>query len=222
MKSEELIHAIGSEYRPTKKGIQYIQDSLMELQNFVTMGMKHLDVIKICGAIAKSTIHEGDKVGLFMENGELVAYVDRKSSSMGIATRTAERGDDVGIKNLEGIVKLELGKILIIEIPGVRNGGTKFVSLRKVKGFYKRARPDRLGIIGPSARVLATKLGLKPDFDFATTAAAIEAARSGLTTMIIAPDDIVSDITRAIDDTNRGSDLNISYEVIPSTKLLSR
>ena len=48
----------------------------------------------------------------------------------GTALVNALPGEDLGLKNLKGKLKVKQGKILIIKLPSIRKGGSRAVDLR--------------------------------------------------------------------------------------------
>ena len=137
MSEEELVQNIGGEYKATNKGVQFLHKHFSELKNFVDKSIEKLNLIEVCCAIAKTKINKGDKVGLFMENGILTAYAGKKSKSVGTAISDACIDEDIPIKNLEGIVELTQGKLCIIEIPSIRDGGSRNINIEDFCSLIK-------------------------------------------------------------------------------------
>ncbi len=81
MAQEDLVKKIGGEYRATKKGVELLENRMFELKEFVDSSIKQLEIIDICGAIAGNNIRKDEEVGLFMEEGVLVAYSGKDSPS---------------------------------------------------------------------------------------------------------------------------------------------
>ncbi len=82
----------------------------------------------------------------------------KSSETKGIALADAKPGEDVGIKDLHGKLKMKQGKILIVKLPSIRKGGSRGVDLAKVKAFYDEFKPDRIGVMGAVGRAVLSKL----------------------------------------------------------------
>lgn len=214
MDSEGLIHHINGEYKATKKGVQFLHENIREFKEFVDRTMERLEIIDICVAIAKTSIKKEEKVGLFMENGVLTAYVNKPSRSTGIAVSDAEIGDDVPIKDLEGIVDLRLGALYILELPSMREGSTHRIRAEEVKKVYSDFKPHKIGALDVVGLALLNKLGLTCDFEFAPIDSAIEAVLRGIDVMVVGSTDNVYKMVSTIDEINAVSQDKIEYSFI--------
>ena len=58
----------------------------------------------------------------------------------------------MGLKNLEGKMNLKHGKILIVKLPSIRQGGSKAVDIAKVRALYEEFKPDRIAVMGAVGR----------------------------------------------------------------------
>jgi len=176
MRKEGLVREKGGSLRPTQKGMQLLQEQFTVLKNEVDAILRRISVIDRCVAIAGEKIQKGKKVGLVMEDGMLMAYPGRRSSSTGEALESADEGDDLIIGELEGIVDLELGELLIIEAPSEVDGGSKSANIERVKGRLDDFSP---GILIAGDAVGAALL-MKASGEFFTIHAPIESAMSAL------------------------------------------
>lgn len=218
MHEEGLIQRINGEYRATKKGVQFLHENIRELKEFVDRTLDQLDIVEMCAAVAKTPIKKGEKVGLFMENGILAAYTDRVSRSTGIAVSDAQAGDDVPVRDLEGMVDLCMGRLAIVELPSIRDGGTHGVQEEEIKTIYSNFNPDKIGALDIVGRVLLNKLGIACDFEFAPISAVIEAVQRGLNVMVMGSSDTVCKMIALIDEMNTASMDKIEYELISLVK----
>ncbi len=218
MDSEGLIQHINGEYKATKKGVQFLHENIRELREFVDRTMERLEVIDICVAIAKTSIKKGEKVGLFMENGILTAYLNKPSQSTGIAVSDAETGDDVPIRDLEGIVDLRLGALYILELPSIREGRTYRIQVEEVKKVYSDFSPNKIGALDVAGLALLNKLGLTCDFEFAPIISTIEAVQRGIDVMVVGATDNVYKMISTIDEINAVSQDKIEYNLISLVK----
>ena len=194
MNEEKLIQNIGGEYKVTTNGIQFLHKNFSELKDFVDKSIEKLDLIEVCAAIAKTKIKKGERVGLFMENGILNAYSGRKSKSSGFAIMDADIDEDVPVKNLEGIVELNHGKLCIIEIPSIIDGGSRKIDIKEIKNIYMNFKPNKIAVLDVVGISLAKKAKLKYDFEFAPQYSIIEAIQKGLNIMIFGTHDSVQNL----------------------------
>ncbi|TLZ44809.1 MAG: hypothetical protein E6K19_03530 [Methanobacteriota archaeon] len=95
LEADGLLALSGGEYRATKKGVEFLHDRLHELRDFVDRAGKEMAFVETTAAFARTAISKGARVGLFMEDGFLVAYGGRSSPSSGVAVRDAAKGDVV-------------------------------------------------------------------------------------------------------------------------------
>jgi len=181
MKKQGLIHKVNNEYKPTMKGTQLLQTELTNLKKFVDDKIQKMPLVEDCYALAKTPIKKGEKVGLFMENGWLVANANKKSPSMGIATANAEIDDYIIIKNLQGIIDHNIGKIYFLELKPDDNK----VNIKQLKKKIQSLNIDKIGILDVVSKSICYKIGIKPDFEFGVTNTAIDVAIRGLNTIIL-------------------------------------
>jgi len=95
MRKEGLVREQKGRIRPTRKGMQLLQEHFTALKQEVDAALRRISVIDTCVAIAGGAIDQAQSVGLVMEDGMLMAYPGRKESSMGVAKEVASEGDDV-------------------------------------------------------------------------------------------------------------------------------
>ncbi len=211
MEGDGLIEVSGGEYRPTIEGIRVLHERFRELRDFVDRASKGLSIIDVTAATAGNRIAAGDGVGLFMEGGDLLAYAGRESPSRGRAVRGAERGEDVAVAQLEGIVALQAGRISLLRVPSAADGGSGAVDLARARQALRRVGPDVLAVVDPPAKALAGRLRLRPDIRFAAIPAAIEAAERGLDVALLVPEDRVAAVVTAIEQANERLVSKIPY-----------
>ena len=82
----------------------------------------------------------------------------------------------MGLKDLQGEVKLRQGRILIVKLPSIRQGGSRAVDVAIVRAFYDEFKPDRIGVMGAVGRAVMNKLRLKAGIKFGISRAAAIAA----------------------------------------------
>ena len=214
---EGLLEA-GSEradYRLTPKAVEKLREDIKYLERYVTSIKQEMKIERYFPAMATKQIKKGEKVGLIMKKGVLYAVAESnpEAEALGTATTDASRGEDVGLKDLEGKVKLEQGKILIVKLPSIRQGGSRAVDVAKVRAFYEEFKPDRIGVMGAVGRAILNKLGLKADIEFGISRAAALAASRGLNVFVLVVGRMVNRVVEEIDAANMKSASDIIYEV---------
>jgi len=214
MIKDGLVLHVRGEYRATNKGVELLHQNFLEIKDFVDESMKKLEIVNVCAAIAGSDIKKNDEVGLFMESGMLTGYPNKKASSMGTAISSAKKGEDVGIKDLEGIVALKPGKLWVVELPGISAGGSRSVPLEKVNELCHKTNCDRIAALDIVAFSLIKKLNLKCHIEFAATKASLEALQKGLDVMVFGSEDETNRFVPRINEFNATSPKKIKYKLI--------
>ena len=210
---QELVQKIEREYKPTMKGINLLQNEFSDLKHFVDERIDKLSLIKNCVALAKTPIKSGETVGLFMDNGWLVAYANKQSSSVGIANNAANDGDCITLGSLEGIVDHKVGKLYYFELPTPFTLKHDKISMESIKKRVRTMNIDYIGILDVVAKSVCKKIGIKPDFEFGVIYAAIDAAQRGLNTAIFGYNEKIRETLIIFEEINEKSSEKINYEL---------
>jgi putative transcriptional regulator len=157
MREEGLLREYKGQLRPSRKGMQILQEHFGRIKSDVDGILRSVSVVDKCVAIAGARINKGQSVGLVMEDGILMAISGVKSSSTGIALEPAAEGDDVLIGGLEGIIDLDLGRLLILETPSELDGGSKHANLELAKEKIDEFSPGLLAAGDTSGAALLMK-----------------------------------------------------------------
>ena len=206
MEADGLIRHVAGEYRATKKGVEFLQERFRALRTFVESSSREIAIIDQTFALAAESLEEGDRVGLFMEGGTLVAR--RKASpSFGVAAGSAARGDPVSVRDLEGIVELRPGKVSIGRL-------TVKSSPDALRRILLRTKPNLVAVLDIQAKALAAKAAVKSVVEFAVVAATIEAAQRGLRILLLGSEDRVAEVVAGIEAANARSEDKIPYETL--------
>jgi putative transcriptional regulator len=192
LSKEGLLAAEGrARYRVTSQGVNWIIKTLRELGDYNSYIQRSITNLSICAAIAEDNLEKGQRVGLKMEDGLLLATASRQHEATGITITEAKAGEDVGISGIEGIVPLELGRVTILRVPGIQRGGSKKVNYDILK--QRLAQSDLVTALGLEA--LAALRKTKAQFQhYGAVAAAIEAAKSGLSPLVVCVDSETADL----------------------------
>jgi len=189
---EGLLVAEGrARYRVTNEGVNWIIKTLRELGDYNTFIQRAITNLSTCAAIAADDLKKGQKVGLKMKNGLLLATSGKESKASGIAISAAKAGEDVGISGIEGIVPLEVGRVTILRVPGIQRGGSKKINYGILK--ERLAKSDLVTSLGLEALAALRKSGAGFQH-YGAVAAAIEAAKSGLKPLVVCVDSEAADL----------------------------
>ena len=213
MIKQDLVQKIDGEYKPTIKGTYLLQNELSNLKNFVDERIDKLSLIKNCAALAKTPVKPGEKVGLFMEGGWLVAYANKQSSSVGLANNIANEGEYITLGNLDGIIDHKIGKLNFFELPSPFTSKQKRIDTESIKKRLQTMNIDRVGVLDVIAKSICKKIGIKPDFEFGVIYAAIDAAQRGLNTAIFGYDEKIRETLKILEEINEKSNEKINYEL---------
>ena len=214
MIEQGLLQRVDGEYRATKKGVELLLGRFLELRSFVDRASRAMAFIVTTSALAGSPIRRGERVGLFMEEGMLVAYGHRESPSTGIANEDAAKGEDLAVRNLEGIIALRPGRILLARVPPKDEGGAKGLresAAKKIRAAPKDAVIATLDVAGV---VVARELGLRSDIRYGVLAGTIEAAQLGLDVVLLLPEERAAEAVQAIEAANAKLEDKIPYESV--------
>lgn len=176
MRKEGLLRERNGLLRPTRKGMQVLQEHFTRIKQDVDEVLRSIRVVDKCVAVAGSRLRKGESVGLVMEDGMMMAFEGVKSSSTGIAIEDADEGDDVLVGGLEGILDMELGKLLILEAPSELDGGSKTANIEQARQKIEDFSP---GLLAAGDTVGAALL-MKASGEMLTMHAPVESAMSAL------------------------------------------
>lgn len=219
---EGLLEA-GSEradYRLTPKGVMKLREEVKNLDDYIHAIKMELKVEHAWIALATHPVKVGEQVGLITKEG--IFYTIPVNSSeveaVGVATNDAAPGEDIGLKELKGKVKLKQGKILIIKLPSIRKGGSRTADIEKIRRLIEEFKPDRIGVMGAVGRAVLNKLKLEPDIEFGISHAAAAAATRGLNVLVLVVGRMVNRMIQEIDSQNMRFAGDIIYEVKDAQK----
>ena len=221
--TKEGLIEVGSEradYRLTPKGVAMLRQDMSNLENYVKTIKTELKVEHAWTALTTYPIKAGEQVGLIAKDGLFYAVPpnNHNACAVGTALFDAKTGEDVGLRDLTGKVKLTHGKILIIKLPSIRKGGSRAVDMAIIRTLYAEFKPERVGVMGVVARAVVTKLGVKVDFEFGISHSAVVAASRGLNVMVLVVGRMVNRVIQEVDAHNMRFGSSIVYEVKDAQK----
>ncbi len=196
--------------RPTPQGIEMLHGDTEALTAAVQGLRAPVADIETLSAVASTHIQAGQVVGLWMRGGDLVADPARVGNSRGIAVAAAAPGDEVCVRNPQGVVELTPGTIHIIRVPEPDQGGIATVAMGALSPHH-----GLVAAVGTGATILARRMG-RLDMPFAGADAALNAAQRGLDVRLYVSGDQVADALRVIEAGNRGPlQVTVSVEDAP-------
>lgn len=197
-------------YQVTNEGVDWLISETDALRAYADrVATDVIGDVEVDTAIAAGAIAEGDRVGVEMRDGSLTAVPfddEEPSGATAVAVTDAEPGTDVGVTEFEGVVDYELGHVTALEVPEVRDGGSRAVDPADLRA--RAADHDRVAVAGVEALVAARRADVEPDFQLGTEHAVSEAAAKGLDVLLVVVADELGD------HTDRLRELSAAYEVV--------
>lgn len=194
-------------YEVTKEGVDWLISQTDDLRDFIEhVAEDVIGQVEIDTAIATADINEGQSVSLTMQEGVLHATPGGTGEATAVAVTSAEAGREVGVTDFEGIVDYEFGKVTIISIPPVQEGGSQIIDIDLV--VENEETHDLLAVAGTEALAAVRAAELDPDIRFGTSAGVQEAATKGLDVLVLAVTTELSALTERL------REQNISHEII--------
>ncbi len=204
-----------SRYKVTKEGVDWILQMSRQLHSYAWFVSKVVADISTTTAIADSDLSIGQPAFLYMKDGLLFASdVISGKGAKGITVTAARKGQDVGIRNVEGVIKLEPAKLTIGKVPNVQDGGSRNTDLARLEREVKGAR--LVGVMGTEALVALMQIDVKPDYVHGVREAAIEAAYCGLSFLVVCSDDKVAILVQRLKEEN------LDYQISDFSQNFSR
>jgi putative transcriptional regulator len=209
-----------SPYKITQKGIAKVKKDALSLKKYSDDVLNIMNYYKsIWPAIAKENLKKGENVGLFMENGILYASKEKQNANAEVL-EDANNGEDVALSSLTGKIDLEIGQIVIVTLPTIKQGGSKKADLSLIKNIYETGLQkwgygknfDKIGIMGTISRAVANKLKIPIDIEFATSYSSVSAAKKGLNVLILSVGNMTKIITKELENEN------IKYNIVDAHK----
>ncbi len=213
LEADGLLVLVGGEYRATKKGIDVLQSRLRELRAFVDQASRSTAFVETTMALAGAAVDRGDRVGLVMEGGYLVAYPGRGSTSVGVAVEDATKGEDVAVRNLEGIVALGPGRITIARVPASRPSARR-IGPDSGRRILEKCRGAVVATMDVEGLMAARRLRLRIRIEFAPLAGTVAAAERGLDVLLLVPESRATEAIDAIEAANARREDKIPYESV--------
>jgi len=182
-------------YEITNEGADIILSYAESLEGYVEHVMEEVvGHVFVDTAVAEDEIEEGQVVSLRMRDGFLrAAPVDGEPEPpRARATTDASEGDDVGVTEFDGLIEFERGKVTVVRVPSVEDGGSRAVNedvLAEAVGHG-----NSVYAVGTEACIALEKAGV--DYRrYAVPEAAVEASRNGVSSTVVAVEGRVGGLT---------------------------
>jgi putative transcriptional regulator len=184
-------------YEVSKEGVDWLIGRTDELRTFTAHVAKDvIGQVEIETALATDAIEDGRTVSLSMADGVLRATPGEAGAATAVAITGADEGQDVGITDVEGVLDYELGRVTIVSLPRVHEGGSSVADLEPLREYA--ASHDLVATAGTEAVAAARAAGLDPEIRFGTPDAIREAATKGLDVLLLATEDRLAAHTEAL------------------------
>lgn len=211
---EDGLLADGGDVRVTPKGLQQLHEGVRQLRGALDDLSRPLSVIRTTSAIAAAKVQAGERVGLFMEDGDLAARPRSRAASSGRAMHDADEGEEVVVTDLSGLVDLTPGVITVVSVPSPMEGGTRRLDLPRLRALLREhTKPQRVGAVGTGAAIVAKRLGAL-DFQFAADRAAFNAAERGLDVRLFVSRERLPEVMAAFDQLNAGTLKRVGIQLV--------
>ena len=206
-------------YKITQKGIAKVKKDAIGLRKYSDEVLETMNYYKsVWPAIATEDLKEGDSVGLFMEDGILFAGKSEQNASAEVL-EGVKKGEDVPLTALTGMINLELGQVIVVTLPTIKQGGSRSSDIELVESVYNEGykkwgieKIDRFGAMGTVSRAVANKLEIPIDIEFAISPSTISAAKKGLNVMILVVGNMSKGIIKNLEDENIKCNVVDAYE----------
>jgi putative transcriptional regulator len=194
-----------SPYKITQSGIDKVKKDAISLRKYTDSVLETMNHYKtIWPAIARENLSKEDIVGLFMEDGVLYAH-KKEENATGVVLDDAEKDSDVALTNLTGVIDMSVGEVTVINVPTIKDGGSKSCDLDLIKNVYSKGTNtgkvfDKIAVAGTVSRAIVKKLGLHIDIEYAAPQATANAARKGLNVLALCVGDMHKAFTRELEN----------------------
>jgi putative transcriptional regulator len=209
--SEGLLYSDGRvRYRVTKIGVEWVLEQALDLKKYARYVMEDIvSHVSVATAIANESFKKGDTVSLIMDNGLLYA-ASQVGNVTGTTISDAKKGEEVGVTDLKGMIKLPEVNIIICKVPRIERGGSRNVDLQMLKK-HSTDKPY-IAAIGVEALISLKKINILPNILFGAKESVVEAAFHGLSSLVVSVDEEVPSLL------NRFEAEGLNYEVVDLSK----
>ncbi len=208
---EGLVRKEGrSRYRVTTEGVDWLLSEASEVRRYLEYVTGDvLGNVREDAAIALDDIDAGETVSLSLVDGLLHADPAATGAATGTATRSAATGEDVGVTEFSGIIDLDPGGVVVLQVPAIGTGGSRTVDSAVLREYCEDH--DLVVAAGVEAIAALDQAEITPAIRFAAGEVAADAAGRGVDVAVVATAGLVSRITDPL------ADAEVPYEIVNPT-----
>ena len=196
------------QYSVTPLGVETVIGGARELEDYSKYVLGHVvGQVHVWAAIAVEKISKGQAVRVSMREGILYASESGEGAE-GVATRGALPGEDVGIKNLQGLIPLKRERVKIIKIPVIDSGGSSGINEKELGAMLE----GFIGAMGMESLAALHRIHKKPDAFFGALEAVAEAAIKGVRCTLLITADMTPQAVQKLEAAG------VEYTVIDAAK----
>lgn len=194
-----------SPYKITQAGIDKVKRDAISLRKYTDSVLETMNHYKtVWPAIAKEDLKQDDIVGLYMDDGVLYAH-KKEENATGVVLEDAVANTDVSLTNLTGMIDMNVGEVTVINVPTIKDGGSKKCDLELIKNIYQNGSTgggaiDKVAVAGTVSRAITNILEIPIDIEFAAPQATANAARKGLNVLAICVGDMSKAFVRELEN----------------------
>lgn len=183
----------------TREGVDWLKKALREMDRYLDRVEKVTRNISISAAVADHDLFTGQCVGLMMRDGLLSACNANTCEAKGVVIAYAEKGQDVGIANIEGLVELDIEKVTILAIPGIQKGGSRRVDLNLCR---KMITDDKMLVcaIGIEAVTTLRLLGINSGHCYGIRSVVVDAVKHGVRVLVACVSNEIPVLIKTLED----------------------
>jgi len=219
LEGEGLVRRGEGAFRITAAGEALLEEEVGGLKAFADRAARELVRVDSCVAIAGAPVKRGDRVGLFMTRGRLVALPGRKSPSAGVAKSDAPADRDVLVGELRGIVEIGEAALTLVELPSGLEGGSAAVEGPWLRGLSARRADGWWAALDEVAEGALREARIPFEFEFAPFESARAAVERGVSPVFAGAAETVAMLVATIEAAKAQGKLpRFPYEVLKAKR----
>lgn len=189
LKQENLINSDSNNLFVTKKGVQWIINSIEEVEKELEKIKKNSLGKAPTKVIATDEINKGDEVALYLEEGVLKAKKGKgDENSIAIADSSGKKNDVIKVKQINDIIELEEGSVEIFIVSSEKDDSLGEL-IEKECGF------DEVFTFGMGAISFAQKSSIDIDVKFPTSNTLINYIQRGIDCLVLCEEEKINELT---------------------------
>ncbi len=186
-------------YSVTPQGADWLLRTARELQTYSERVGGVVRDIAVTAALAGEDLDAGQTVALVMQDGLLRARPQRDGDpARATVVARAAADTDVGVTGIEGVIPLSPAEVLVATMPAVQDGGSHRVDGDKLRTLVGKVHV--VAAVGIEALAALRSSGKEPDCWWASSAAVVEAASSGVSCLLLCAETELSRVSERLMD----------------------